>query len=90
MTDRLEELAKMAYGAWHPDAHTLWSELRQTHRDIWLRIARTLYAAIMAEAAGVASGEAPFLCCDDTDDAVARTATRIATALLAKVKEIAP
>jgi hypothetical protein len=90
MTDRIEELAKMAYEAGHHPTSADFADIGPAAKENLRIIVRTLYAAIMTEAWGVAGGEAPFLCCDETDDAVSRTAKRIANALLAKAKEIAP
>lgn len=88
--NRIEQLAAMAYEAGHHPTSADFADIGPAAKENLRRIVRTLYAAIMTEAAGVAAGEAPFLCCDETDDAASRTATRIANALHAKAKESAP
>lgn len=52
--DRLEELARLAYEATMGPHHFSWKMVKKAHREPWLRIARTLYAAAMRDAAGVA------------------------------------
>jgi hypothetical protein len=56
--ERIEELARLAYEATMGPHHFSWKMVKKAHREPWLRIARTLYAAAMRDAAGVATARA--------------------------------
>ena len=57
--ERIEELARLAYEA-HTPRNQPWSLLTADKRTPWLRIARTIYAAAMRDAAGVARERQEF------------------------------
>ena len=100
MTDRIEELAKMAYEAESRFGRAqAWEDKSPEGKEGWLRIVRTLYAAIMTEAAGVAQERQAFFLRRSNERegpaevfelARGNAAQTIAHALLAKAKESAP
>jgi len=97
MTDRIEELAKMAYEAGHHPTSADFADIGPAAKENLRIIARTLYAAIMTEARGVAEAEKltgrplPQLSSQEIAlvmGAVEATKKSIATALHARAKEM--
>jgi hypothetical protein len=99
MTERIEELAKMAYEAGHHPTSADFADIGPAAKENLRIIVRTLYAAIMTEAEDVARERQAFFLKRSNERegpaevfelARGNAAQTIADALHARAKEIAP